>query len=79
MKPGEVYKIAFDLGWMSMVFNRGHRIRITVASTGADYYEPNPNTGEPITIDPPAKTIVARNTVYLNRKYASRIIAPVLR
>ena len=50
----------------------------TVAGTGADYYEPNPNTGEPITIDPPAKTLVAHDTLYLNRLHASRIIAPVV-
>ncbi len=77
MSPGQVYKLAFDIGWLSQVFNRGHRIRITIGSTGADFYEPNPNTGEPVTIDPPSKTVVARNKVYLKGQQASRIIAPV--
>jgi uncharacterized protein len=77
MSPGQVYKLAFDIGWLSQVFNRGHRIRITIGSTGADFYEPNPNTGEPITIDPASKTVVARNKVYLRGQQASRIIAPV--
>mgnify|MGYP001008678643 CR=1 FL=1 len=77
MKPGEVYKVAFDVGWTSVIFNRGHRIRITVASTGAPFYEPNPNTGEALTIEPPAKTLVAKNAVHHERKYASRIIAPL--
>ena len=77
MSPGQVYKLGFDIGWLSQVFNRGHRIRITIGSTGADFYEPNPNTGEPVTIDPPAKTAVARNKVYLKGQQASRIIAPV--
>ena len=53
MEPGQVYKVAFDVGWTSQIFNRGHRIRITVASTGAPFYEPNPNTGEALTIEPP--------------------------
>jgi putative CocE/NonD family hydrolase len=79
MSPGQIYKLAFDIGWLSQVFNRGHRIRITVGSTGADFYEPNPNTGEPITLDPPAKTLVARNTVYFKGQHASRIIAPVFK
>jgi predicted acyl esterase len=35
MKPGEVVKVAFDVGWISQIFNKGHRIRVTVASTGA--------------------------------------------
>jgi predicted acyl esterase len=77
MEPDKVYKVAFDVGWLSQVFNRGHRIRITVASTGAPFFEPNPNTGEPLTIDFPDKTAMAKNRVYHNRQHASRIIAPV--
>ncbi|HWG44353.1 MAG TPA: CocE/NonD family hydrolase [Gemmataceae bacterium] len=77
LKPGEVSRVVFDVGWTSQIFNRGHRIRITVASTGAPFFEPNPNTGEPLTIEPPAKTVVAKNTVYHNRRYASRILAPL--
>jgi len=77
LEPGKVCKIAFDVGWTSQVFNRGHRIRITVASTGAPFYEPNPNTGEPLTVLPPSKTVVAKNTVHHNRQYASRVLAPV--
>ena len=70
--------MAFDVGWTSQVFNRGHRIRVTVASTGAPFYEPNPNTGEPLTIEPPQTTVVARNKVHHDRQHASRIVAPVL-
>jgi putative CocE/NonD family hydrolase len=77
MEPGKIYKVAFDVGWLSQVFNRGHRIRVTIASTGAPFYEPNPNTGEPLTIDAPAKTMVAENTVHHHRDHASRIIAPM--
>ncbi|WP_040888067.1 CocE/NonD family hydrolase [Zavarzinella formosa] len=78
MEEGKIYKVAFDVGWISQVFNKGHRIRITVASTGAQFYETNPNTGEPLTIEPPAKTVVAKNTVYFDKKNASRVIAPVV-
>ena len=77
MKHGEVYKVAFDVGWLSQIFNKGHRIRVTIASTGAPFYEPNPNTGEPLTIDFPAHAVVAKNTLHLDKARASRIIAPV--
>lgn len=77
MEPGKVYKVAFDVGWLSQVFNRGHRIRVTVASTGAPFFEPNPNTGEPLTLEWPEKRVVAENTVQHNVQHASRIIAPV--
>ncbi|MBI3863606.1 MAG: CocE/NonD family hydrolase [Planctomycetia bacterium] len=77
MEPGKIYKVAFDVGWMSQVFNRGHSIRVTVASTGAPFYEPNPNTGEPLTIEFPEKTVVAKSRILHNFKNSSRIIAPV--
>ena len=77
MKPGEVYKIAFDVGSMSQIFNRGHRIRVTVAGTGAPFYEPNPNTGGPMTLQPHPEPVVATNTLWWSRKYPSRVIAPV--
>jgi putative CocE/NonD family hydrolase len=78
MEPDKVYRVAFDVGWVSQVFNKGHRIRVTVASTGAPFYEPNPNTGEPLTIETPTKTFVAKNTVHHNRHHASRVLAPVV-
>jgi putative CocE/NonD family hydrolase len=76
MVPRKVCKVAFDVGWISQIFKRGHRIRITVASTGAPFYEPNPNTGERLTVEPAERTRVARNAVYHNGRFASRIIAP---
>ncbi len=78
MEPGEVVKVAFPVGWMSQIFNAGHRIRVSVASTGAPLYEPNPQTGEPLTIGFPADAVVAENTIHHERKHASRIIAPVM-
>jgi putative CocE/NonD family hydrolase len=77
MEPGKVYKVAFDVGSLSQVFNKGHRIRMTIASTGAPFYEPNPNTGGPLGLDIPADARVAENSVHHDRKYASRILAPV--
>jgi predicted acyl esterase len=77
MEPGKVYRVPLDVGWISQVFNRGHRIRVTVASTGAPLYEPNPQTGNPLTIEFPANAVVATNRIHHERKYASRIIAPV--
>ena len=79
MEPGEVEKVAFHVGWLSQNFNRGHRIRVTVASTGAPFYEPNPNTGEPLTIEFPEHVVTASNTVQHNARYPSRILAPVVR
>ncbi|MDP7278216.1 MAG: CocE/NonD family hydrolase [Planctomycetaceae bacterium] len=78
MKPGQVQKVRFRVGWLSQIFNSGHRIRVTVASTGAPLYEPNPQTGKPLTIEFPGDARRATNTIHHNRRYASRIIAPVI-
>ncbi len=78
MKPGEVCKIAFPVGWVSQIFNRGHCIRVTIASTGAPLYEPNPQTGKPLTIEFPDDAVKATNTIHHNRQHASRIIAPAV-
>lgn len=77
MEPDKTYRIAFDVGWTSQIFAAGHRVRITVASTGAPFYEPQPNTGEPATIEPAERRIVAENRVHHNRRHASRVIAPL--
>lgn len=77
LEPDAVYPVNFDIGWTSLIFNKGHRIRVTVASTGAPFYEPNPNTAEPLTIDFPDKVVTARNAVHHDRKWGSRIVVPV--
>jgi len=79
LEPGKITKVAFDVGWISQIFNKGHRIRVTIASTGAPFYESNPNTGEPLTIDPPVKQIVAHNQVFHNAAHAAKVIAPIPR
>jgi predicted acyl esterase len=78
LAPGQITPVSFDVGWLSQIFAKGHRIRVTIASTGAPFYEPNPNTGEPLTLEPPARTAVATNAVWHSQQHASRIIAPVV-
>ncbi|MGE0760396.1 MAG: CocE/NonD family hydrolase, partial [Pirellulaceae bacterium] len=77
LEPGKVTPLSWDIGWVSIIFQRGHRIRVTVASTGAPLYEPNPQTGEPLTIESPPQPVVATNTIHHDRQFASRILAPV--
>jgi putative CocE/NonD family hydrolase len=79
LPSGEPVKITMDVGWLSQVFAAGHRIRVTVGSTGADFYEINPQTGAPAAIDPPAETLAAENAIYHERGRASRVLAPVVR
>ena len=77
--PGEVTKLAWDIGWVSIIFNKGHQVRITIASTGAPYFEPNTQTGGPITHFVTEPGIAAINTIWHDAKHASRVILPVVK
>ncbi len=77
MKPGEVYKIRIGQVYTANRFMKGHRIRLTITSSKAPHYDPNPNTGKVIAEE---KTLIpARNTLHLGVKYPSRILLPIIR
>jgi predicted acyl esterase len=77
LTPGEVVPVQFDVGWISQIFNKGHRIRVTIASTGSPLYEPNPQNGRPLTVQFPDDAQTARNTIHHNAVHSSRILAPI--
>lgn len=79
LPSGKPVKLTMPVGWLSQVFNKGHRIRVTVGSTGADFYEINAQTGGPATIELPLETVVAENAVYHDAMHASRILVPLIR
>jgi uncharacterized protein len=74
-EPGHVYELSVDLWSTSLVFNKGHRIRVAVSSSNAPRFEANPNTGRPFRAD--KETRVAKNTLHLSVKYPSHIVLPV--
>ncbi len=51
LEPNKVYKIEIDLWSASIVFNKGHRIRVTISSSNFPRFTLNPNTGENIYVD----------------------------
>ena len=75
LEPGEVVEIPIDLWSTSLVFNKGHRIRIAVSSSNVPRFDPNPNTGHAFRADKEQQ--VATNTVYFSEKYPSQIVLPV--
>jgi len=77
MEPGKVCEVEIDLWSTSIVFNRGHRIRLAISSSNSPRFEPNPNTGRPSGMD--AETRVTTNTVYLDAEHPSHIILPIPR
>jgi hypothetical protein len=78
LTPGEPARLAWHIGFTSIIFNKGHRIRVTIASTGAPFYEPNNQTGGSQTVDWMKTTQPAINTIWHDKVRPSRIIAPVV-
>jgi putative CocE/NonD family hydrolase len=75
--PGKIYALDIDLWPTSIIFNKGHSLRVHVTSSGAPAYDPNPNTGEPLRWS--TNTAVAQNTIYVSREYPSHVDLPVAR
>jgi predicted acyl esterase len=75
LEKGRVYEVEVDLWSTSLVFNKGHRIRVAVSSSNAPRFEPNANTGEPHPAK--GKTRVAANAVHLSAAHPSHVLLPI--
>ena len=80
MEPDEPTSIAFDIGWCSITFAAGHKIRVVVSSTGDPLYEANAHQdGSEMTVEPPPGGGPAvTNTLLHGGRCVSKIVAPVV-
>lgn len=76
MTPGVAEEFNLELYPTSLVFQKGHRIRVDISSSNFPRFDVNPNTGEPLNGN--RGTRVARNTIYLDGDHASHILLPVI-
>ncbi len=76
LAPGKVYRFEIDLWSTSIIFNRGHRLRVAISSSNAPRFEPNPNTGDPFRAND--RTVIARNSVYHDAEHPSHLLLPVV-
>ena len=60
----------------SLVFKRGHRIRLDISSSNFPRFDVNPNTGEPLNQN--RRWRIADNSVYHDAQHPSRIILPII-
>ncbi|MBL7134144.1 MAG: CocE/NonD family hydrolase, partial [Phycisphaerae bacterium] len=74
--PGKVYRYTIDLWETSMVFKRGHRIRLEISSSNFPRFARNQNTDKPFGTSAQIKK--ARQTILHNAKYPSHLILPVI-
>jgi hypothetical protein len=77
VKPGEVHPITVDAGVTSLVFRKGHRIRLEVSSSNFPRFDRNPNTGRAIADETELHT--ARQTVHHGGLMQSAVLLPVIK
>ena len=77
LTPGEPALLKTHVGWTSMIFNRGHRIRLTISSTGAPFFEPNNQAGGPQTHDWLNHARPADHTIWHDATRPSCLIVPL--
>src|SRR5689334_582663 len=76
LKPGQPYEFTIEMYPTSLVFARGHRIRLDISSSNFPRFDVNPNTGEPLNNN--RRWQIAENTIYLDAAHPSRIVLPVI-
>jgi predicted acyl esterase len=75
LEPGKFHPFEIDLWSTSIIFNRGHSLRVHVTSSSAPGLDPNPNTGAAFRAPGPPQT--AHNTIGVDRHHPSQIVLPV--
>lgn len=76
LKPGEPQEFTIEMYPTSLVFRRGHRIRVDVSSSNFPRFDVNPNTGE--SLNQQRRLRVAENTIYHDAQRPSRILLPIV-
>ena len=75
MTPGEPYEFVFQLYPTSIVFRKGHRIRLDVSSSNWPRFDVNHNTGGPLGLDRTYET--ARQAIHHEPGRASHVVLPL--
>ena len=76
LTPGKLYEVSVDCWSTSIIFNAGHRIRISITSSNYPRFDRNPGTGQPWTDG--CKFVKQTNKIYCDTKHPSRIVLPVV-
>ena len=76
LTPGKPYEFTIEMYPTSVLFKKGHRIRLDISSSNFPRFDVNPNTGEPLNGN--RRQRVAENTIWLDAKHPSHILLPVM-
>jgi uncharacterized protein len=78
LEPGRPERYEIEVGATSIVFARGHRIRLEVSSSNFPRFDRNPNTGGVVAQARESDLTAARQTVFHDAARASFVELPVV-
>src|SRR5205823_14920624 len=76
LEPGQPYEFTLEMYPTSLVFGRGHRIRLDISSSNFPRFDVNPNTEQPLNDN--RRWRIAENSVYFDPAHPSRIELPLV-
>lgn len=76
-EANRIYEVKVDLWTTSIVFAKGHAIRLSVSSSNYPRLEKNMNIG--LLGSNTGKSNLANNTIYMGERYPSRLFLPIVR
>jgi len=76
LTPQRPYEFTIEMYPTSLLFKKGHRIRLDISSSNFPRFDVNPNTAEPLNGN--TRWRVATNTIYMDRQHPSRITLPII-
>lgn len=76
LQAGKPYEFTIEMYPTSILFKRGHRIRLDISSSNFPRFDVNPNTGEPLNANRSWR--VAENSLYLDPGHPSRLLLPII-
>ena len=82
MVDGAIYRIEIYLERTSYVFNTGHKIRLSISSSNAPYFDANPNTGERLAEQEAGgifkPSVKAHNEIHISEEDPSYVELPLV-
>jgi putative CocE/NonD family hydrolase len=77
LPPGKIVPVTIDCWSTSIIFNKGHRIRVTVTSSNYPRFDVNSGTGKPWRDGEPG--VKQTNRIYCDAAHPSRIVLPLVK
>lgn len=79
LEPEKVYEFNLDVGWTAALFKKGHRIRVTIASSNFPHFGRTPNKSSISPVDADLNDWkVARQTIYHDSEHPSHLVLPTI-